>query len=148
MIDRAALEVIAEASRRGLEGLKGNAGSMFHRFPRGACGPAAEILGRILKEMLNCDGVYVCGQGHPLLNPEQSHAWFEVGDFILDITHDQFKGTGLSGWAFEREGGWHSQFSDQDRRKGYCTPEGWPCYPHDGYEAAMTELAIARHTGK
>ncbi len=147
MIDRAALEAIAEASRRGLEGLAGNAGSMFHRFPRGACGPAAEILGRVVKERLHCDGIYVCGQDHPLLSPEQSHAWFEVGDFILDITYDQFEGTGLSGWVFEREGGWHSQFSDQDRRKGYCTPEGWPCYPHDGYDAAMTEQAIT-HTAK
>jgi len=143
MIDRIALAAVAEACRSGLEGLADKKFSMFHEFPNGACGPAAEILGRIVKERLQYDGIYVCGQGHPFLGFGQTHAWFEVGNLILDITHDQFEGTGLTGWIFEREGGWHSLFCDQDRRMGYCMPEGWLCYPHDGYRAAINELVIA-----
>jgi hypothetical protein len=40
---------------------------------------------------------YVCGQNHPQLDSNVSHAWFELGNFIIDITYDQFAGTGPSG---------------------------------------------------
>lgn len=62
MVDSAALEKIAAACRKGLLGLTGKSGSVFQGFPRAACGPAAEILGRIVKEMLDCDGIYMCAQ--------------------------------------------------------------------------------------
>ncbi|HFH3285728.1 hypothetical protein [Pseudomonas aeruginosa] len=140
-IDRAVLERAAIACRRGLLKLSGKSGSIFYRFPRGACGPASEILGRLLKEEFDYDGVYVCGNDHPQLGREQSHAWLEVGEFLLDITHDQFKETGLSGWVFERGGEWHELFSDTDTRPGFCAPANWPCYPHDGYQAALAELS-------
>ena len=106
-IDRERLELAAMACRRGLMGLSGDEGSVFHGFPRAACGPASEILGRLLQEELGYDGVYVCGEDHPNLGQEQSHAWFEVGQFLVDITHD---------------------------------PSNWPCYPHDGYQAALAEF--------
>lgn len=140
-ISRATLVTVIDAARRGLEGSVFEQHSLFHGFPTGTCGPAAEVLGRIVKEKLDLDGVYVCSKGHPQLDFEQTHAWYEVGDFILDLTHDQFEETGLTGWVFEREGGWHSQFSDQERRSGFCSPIGWTCYPHDGYRAAVKEQA-------
>ena len=64
-MDRERLELVAIACRRGLMGLSGNKGSVFHGFPRAACGPASEILGRLLKEEIGYDGVYVCGQDNP-----------------------------------------------------------------------------------
>lgn len=137
-IDR--IQIVAIACRRGLERLANRNGSMFFGFPWGTCGPAAEIVGRILKEELACDGVYVCGDGHPNLRRSQSHAWFEVDNYIVDITHDQFQGTDLSGWVFERNMGWHARFSNLDYRPGYCMPDGWPCYPFDGYQAAVEEI--------
>jgi hypothetical protein len=131
------LTKFAGACREGLLRLKDQPGSMFKGFPRGACGPAAELVGRLLKERLGLEGVYVCGAGHPTLSANQSHAWFEAGGFIFDLTHDQFAGTALDGWVLPLDSPWHQAFSDQDRRPGFCMPAGWPMYPHDGY-AAMT----------
>lgn len=139
-IDREQLKRVAIACRSGLMGLSANEYSVFHGFPKAACGPASEILGRLLKEELGYDGVYVCGQDHPYLGQEQSHAWFEVGEFLIDITHDQFEGSGLCGWVFERGNEWHTLFNDRDVSSGYCTQSNWSCYPDDGYQAALAEF--------
>ncbi|WP_194725040.1 hypothetical protein [Noviherbaspirillum malthae] len=140
MTDITKIRAIAEACRSGLESLTNRAESGFFGFPTATCGFSAEIVGRLLKEKLNFDGIYVNGDGHPRLTPSQSHAWYEVGDYIIDITHDQFKGTGLSGWVFKRGEGWHTQFANVCRREGFCMPKGWPCYPFDGYQAALDEV--------
>jgi hypothetical protein len=141
MTDLKKIQEIAEGCRRGLQSRANQSGSMFFGFPKASCGPAAEIVGRILKEKLDCYGVYVCGDGHPSLEHGQSHAWYEVGNYIIDITHDQFQGTGLSGWVFERETGWHAEFTNLAPRNGFCMPNGWPCYPFDGYHAALNEVS-------
>ena len=133
----------AGACRQGLLGLTNRPGSMFNGFPRGACGPAAELVGRLLKERHGLDGVYVCGAGHPTLSASQSHAWFEAGGLIFDLTHDQFSGTGVDGWVMRLDSPWHQAFSDQDRRPGFCMPAGWPMYPHDGYAAMTAALEAA-----
>jgi hypothetical protein len=135
------LEELAKSCRRGLVSLSALPGSAFSGFPKGSCGPAAEIVGRILKEEAGYEGVYVCGYRHLQLKPSQSHAWYEVDDYIIDVTYDQFKGTGLTGWVFRRGQGWHAEFADVDRRPGFCMPAGWPCYPHDGYEAVARQLS-------
>lgn len=134
------VQTVAQACRRGLERLSTQSGSMFCGFPLAACGPAAEIVGRILKEEFGCDGVYVCGNGHPRLKPGQSHAWYETANYIIDITHDQFGGTGLCGWVFDRSEGWHAEFTELEVRPGFCTPRDWPWYPFDGYLASLQEL--------
>lgn len=139
-VDRDALERAAEACRRGLLSLAVNEGSMFYGFPRGACGPASEIFGRLLQEEVGYQGIYVCGHSHPQLGEEQTHAWFVVGDYLVDVTHDQFNGTGLEGWVFELGKGWHALFGEQEMRPGACMPDRWHCYPHDGYDAALSEL--------
>lgn len=122
---------------------------MSRDLPSGACGVAADIVGRIVWEALQFEGVYVCSSDHPQLKSEASHAWFEVGDFIIDITYDQFQGAGLSGWVFERGNGWHAQFQSQERREGFCSPSQWPAYPHDGYKAVLEEaqrVGLSRQT--
>lgn len=141
MIDVGLLNQLADKCRRGLQSLANTPDSMFMGFPRGSCGVAAELLGRVIKEEAGYDGVYVCGAEHARLVPSQTHAWFEVGEYIVDITYDQFDGTGLSGWAFTRGAGWHAEFEDLDPRDGFCMPSGWPCYPFDGYAAIKSALA-------
>ena len=133
------LEKVALACRFGLNSLVDAKGSTFNGFPSGACGIASQILGRVIWETLQYEGEYVCGTRHPKLKSGVSHAWFEVGDFIIDITYDQFQTTGLSGWIFDRNHGWHAQFRSQERRQGFSKPSGWAVYPSDGYKAAREE---------
>ncbi len=64
---------------------------IFHRFPRGCCGDAAELLGEYLLEN-GIRSTYVCGMCY-FDDPEegtQSHAWLFVEGLIADITGDQF----------------------------------------------------------
>ncbi len=137
------LTSFARACREGLLGLTNRPGSMFDGFPRGACGPAAELVGRLLKERHGIDGVYVCGAGHPTLSANQSHAWFESCGFIFDVTHNQFVGTGVDGWVLPLDSPWHQAFSNQKRRPGFCMPAGWMMYPHDGYAVMTAALNLA-----
>jgi hypothetical protein len=140
---RTGLETVAIACRVGLFSLVDAKGSTFNGFPSGACGVASDILGRIVWDTLQYEGDYVCGTGHPKLKDGATHAWFEVGDFIIDITYDQFQATGLSGWVFDHNDGWHAQFHSQERRQGFCMPFDWPAYPLDGYRAARVEAKKA-----
>lgn len=142
MTDLTKIEAIADSCRSALEGLAKSKGSMFYDFPLGACGPAAEIVGRILKEQLGLDGTYVCGTGHPELKSNQTHAWYEVSNCTVDITYDQFCNVDLKGWVFRSKSTWHAKFQELDPRDGFCGPEGWPCYPFDGYEAAKTAVTL------
>lgn len=132
----------AAACRSGLQGLASRPGSLFEGFPRGTCGPAAELVGRLLQERFGMSGRYVCASGHPRLQPTQSHAWFEAGGFIFDLTHDQFSGTDIEGWVLPLESPWHRRFKSRDHRDGFCMPAGWPMYPHDGYAAMVSALGI------
>jgi len=134
---------LAEACRQGFLGLAEKRGSTFEGFPRGACGVASDIVGRVIWEVLGREGVYVCGSNHPQLGREASHAWFEVGELIVDVTHDQFSDTGLVGWVFMRGEGWHSRFKSVSPRAGYCSPSDWPAYPNDGYLAAAKAAKAA-----
>jgi hypothetical protein len=133
------LEKVAQACRLGLIGLLDAKGSTFYEFPSGACGDASEIFGRVVWETFQYEGEYVCGSDHPTLEDGMTHAWFEVGDFIIDITYDQFPDTGLRGWVFDRNNGWHAQFCTQERRQGFYMPSGWSGYPSAGYKAARQE---------
>jgi hypothetical protein len=144
MVEVVTLSEFATACRAGLETLATREGSSFHGFPRGACGPASELVMRLMKEELGLDGVYVCGVGHSQLRPNQSHAWVVVGEYIIDITHDQFASTGLAGWVHPRTSHWHAEFSDRDQREGVCMPERWPMYPFDGYAATRAVLHPGR----
>ncbi len=82
----------------------------------------------------------MCGAGHPTLSAYQSHAWFEAGGYIFDVTHDQFAGSGIDVWVLPLNSAWPQAFSDQDQRHGFCVPAGWTMYPHDGYAALKAAL--------
>lgn len=133
---RTDLEKVALACRIGFMSLTDVRGSAFNGFPTMCCGIASEIMGEIIGETLKLEFELVIGKHHSTLEDEPSHAWIEVGEFILDVTYDQFHGTGLSGWVFDRGNGWHSQFTSQTR-PGVC--ETWGDYPWDVYEAAQEE---------
>jgi hypothetical protein len=96
----AQLVAFANAARAGMEKFAFEDKDLEHSvFPRGACGIASELFGRVLFELTGLQSSYVCGHGHPDLAPQQSHAWVDVEGFIVDITHDQFPQTGLNGWV-------------------------------------------------
>lgn len=143
MASLALLEALAERCREGLETLSENPASLLKGFPKGACGAAAEIVGRVLKEQTGVTGRYVCGSEHTDMRPSQSHAWYEADDYIIDITHDQFEGTGLVGWVFNRSHDWYAQFATIQTTEGFCMPSQWPFYPHDAYKA-VTQVLIER----
>lgn len=121
-INQPDLEIIATACRRGLSTLAFSEYSLLKGFPGGACGPASEILGRALQDFLQYEGYYICGSRHSSYKREATHAWVEVGDYIIDITHDQFEGAGLSGWVFYGGSAWHLNFEAIDKRKGFSMP--------------------------
>lgn len=139
-VNREKIARLAASARRALELNAQGAGGLFQGFPKGACGPAAELVGRVLAERLGLESVYVCCEDHPELAPSQSHAWTEVGPLLIDLTHDQFPDTGLVGWVHSSKSAWHSMFREQERRAGYCMPTNWPTYPHAAYRAILEQL--------
>jgi hypothetical protein len=105
----------------------------FGSFPNGTCGPVSELMGRIILERTGHEGIYVCGEGHPALKPQQSHAWLEVSGIIVDLTYDQFEGTDLTGWVHEASQ-WHAKFDREPH--GLCLqPSQWGMYPYAAYAA-------------
>lgn len=63
----------------------------FIPFPRGACGHAAELLGRYLIDRLGIRPDYVNQDANEDIGGWQaSHAWLEWNGLTIDITGDQF----------------------------------------------------------
>lgn len=61
-------------------------------FPSGACGHAAELLGRYLIDRLHIVPDYVNRVAHENLGGwHGSHAWLEWNGLTIDITGDQFR---------------------------------------------------------
>lgn len=61
------------------------------RFPHGACGHAAELLGRYLIDELNVPAEYVCQDADGNLGGWQhAHTWLEWNGLTIDISGDQF----------------------------------------------------------
>ena len=146
-IDLNTLIRFAEACRRGAESLRKQPHSIdFSAFPAGACGASAELICRLLKELFGIDGDYVCGDHHPGLSPNQSHAWFEACGHIIDITHDQFGETNTAGWVLPLDNPWHASFGNIERRKGFYMPQNCTMYPSDGYAAMKAELKNLQDT--
>ncbi len=113
-------------------------GAGFMDFPRGTCGPVTELMGRLVFEATHEAGLYVSGTAHPDLPSQQSHAWLEVDGLLVDLTHDQFSGTGLVGWVFDSSR-WHVMF-DSEKLPLCLDPQNWLEYPHAAY-AVMKRAA-------
>ena len=145
--DLETLNCFANTCRRALEGLAGVANSRFQSFPHGNCGDSADLVGRLLAERLEVTGQYVCGSRHRQMKPHQTHAWFEAGGYIFDLTHDQPPGSRLHGWVLPLNSPWHRAFRTQDRIEGFCPPERWPMYPSEGYAAMSAALDVSADPG-
>jgi hypothetical protein len=59
-------------------------------FPRHACGDTAMILGQVLDEHGIEGFMYVWGEKHGPRGKYSSHGWLQNGEWIVDITADQF----------------------------------------------------------
>lgn len=102
----------------------------FRDFPSGACGPAAELLGRYLKQVIGLDAGYVKGT-----RPDgQTHAWLQVNGTIIDITADQF---GQDAVIVTQESPWHDEWNASPPRPPACSPDQWRCYPHALWDAVL-----------
>jgi hypothetical protein len=86
-------------------------GVQWAHFPRGSCGAAAEVLGRMLRDCLGIEATYVNGS---LDRPGgwSSHAWVEFDGIIADITADQF---GQAPVIVTRDSAWHRQLTHLER---------------------------------
>lgn len=139
-LDEETLKSISASARIAFESLVGGRDEMFSAFPRGTCGVTTELIGRFLEEHYGQRGFYICGSNHLRMPRQQSHAWAEFGPFIVDLTHDQVADTGLTSWVLPVTSKWHAQFRRQTRREGFCTPAGWPMYPHRAYRVLQAHL--------
>lgn len=78
-------------------------------FPDGCCGDASELLSKFLEEH-NIRVEYVSGwQG------QQSHAWLEYEENVIDITAYQFKHINEK-IIITKDKSWHSKFTNQERQ--------------------------------
>jgi len=130
---RTYLEDFSALCRRSLLSLRPQQrGIGIQSFPHGTCGVVTELTGRLLYEMTGEQGAHVCGTGHPDLGALQSHAWLEVRGYIVDLTHDQFQGTGMTGWVAQASD-WHAKF-EREVYPFRRSPRG-ALYAHEAYVA-------------
>lgn len=85
------------------------------------------------------NAVYVCRYRYDRSKSMSTHAWLEVGDVLVDLTHDQFPRTNLKGWIFPVDNPWHlKRFPHLQTRSSAGEPR--PGLPTDVYEAMRREL--------
>ncbi|MBC2726029.1 MAG: transglutaminase domain-containing protein [Desulfosporosinus sp.] len=83
----------------------------FLRFPHGCCGDTSNLLSRFLRD----NGIsteYVSG-----FRGNQSHAWLEYDNLIIDITAYQFPEI-KEEVLVTRDKSWHDKFKRQERSDG------------------------------
>lgn len=85
--------------------------SFLLRFPYGCCGDASNLLAKYLRDN-NIESEYVWG-----MRGEQSHAWLESGELIIDITADQFPEI-KEKILVTTDKSWHREFKGQRRSDG------------------------------
>ncbi|MCW6084244.1 transglutaminase domain-containing protein [Clostridium sporogenes] len=85
--------------------------SFLLQYPRGCCGDASNLLAKFFSDNgIECE--YVWG-----MRGEQSHAWLECGDLIVDITADQFPEI-KEKILITTNKSWHKKFKGQKRSDG------------------------------
>ncbi len=101
------IKSLAKKFRRKIESYP-NKDDLFitlQNFPKGSCGDASLLLNHSLQERGITDFTYYSGVNQS----GQSHAWLKHGEWILDITADQF-GKYPEVWLTKSDE-WHSQFN-------------------------------------
>jgi hypothetical protein len=87
-VDYERVKHIATAVRRAFESC--DPAELPWPFPRAACGDTAMILGQVLYEQGIEGFMYVWGEKHEANGEYSSHGWLQNGEWIVDITADQF----------------------------------------------------------
>lgn len=111
-MDRDRVEAIAIAVRRAIE-MCDTRELPWPRFPRGACGDTALVLGQVLHDAGITGFEYICGKKYKEDGACLSHAWLKNGDWIVDITADQFPDIDAP-VIVTRNSEWHNQW-EHDR---------------------------------
>lgn len=103
----------------------------FRYFPRGACDDTSLLLARFLRER----GYGTC-QRMSGKRGDESHVWLEQGDYVIDITGDQFGDCPHGSAYVGKDRSWHHAFSGEDT--------GVADYRHlDGYLVAELNRTFA-----
>ena len=108
------IRALATRLRRGLEALGPNQlPSPMAKFPVGACGDAALLLGAYLADNQIGGFQYICGErGSHADGTWTSHAWLARRDLIVDITADQFS-DGPGPIVVAKKSLWHECFESE-----------------------------------
>lgn len=108
-------------------------------FPRGACGHAAELLGRYLRDRLAIECTYVLKDFVEADGTWRGgHAWLEHDGLIIDITGDQF------GWPpviVTRASARHEGAEDNLRQGLTKDAQWWGIYCAPVYTEALRWIA-------
>jgi hypothetical protein len=96
-------------------------------YPRAVCNLASETLGIIIQENLSIELTIEAGCTDDLTN---SHSWLRYGEFIIDITADQF---GKDKFYFGPETAWYAQWTERTQNELSTDPlflseNCWPAY--------------------
>ncbi len=88
-IDSARIVQIATALRQAIERCP-KTKLPWENFPRGACGDTTLVLGQLLFDHGIAGFKYISGQKHWPDGRFSTHAWLQNGQWVVDITADQF----------------------------------------------------------
>lgn len=92
----------------------------FHSFPRGACGVTCDVLATVLEHRFATRPLWVGARFAD--DTDASHAWLEVGGFIVDITADQF---GKEPVIVAKRSDWHATLNIDYRHYFPATERNW-----------------------
>lgn len=112
MVDIVTIEKLALSFRAAIESMiteEFGESTWFSRFPNGCCGDTSELLAKYFDD----NGIrveYVWG-----MHGNQSHAWIEYNDYVVDITSDQFSDIDER-VVIKKDKQWYSKFKRQSRR--------------------------------
>ena len=107
----------------------------FYEFPKGACGPASELVCRYFREVLRLDAKYISADR----SDECSHAWVSVSGFIVDITADQFDQAPV---IVAENSQWHEQWESDPPREPITSRNNWPMYPISTWNLIVREMKL------
>lgn len=91
-------------------------------FPRGACGDTSLLLGQVLHDAGISGFEYICGNRYGA-ERSSSHAWLSDGEWIVDITADQFPDVAEQ-VIVSRDSLWHKTWEHDRPTPGTLTAYG------------------------
>jgi hypothetical protein len=115
--------------------------SWFNNYPRGCCGDTSDLFSKYLNSK-GIEVIYVWG-----FKGEQSHAWLEYHDIIIDLTADQFPDVNEEVVITKRRN-WYDAIAIQNKSKNDF--ESYPAYNsvrlRNIYDNILLELSKQKKT--